>query len=181
MKLLDILSNYPIPKSLVQHIPNNSTKIAVCSGCKSNPDGRLSYRLASIPACIEHVPYTKKISLSRLSSYSAWQMQTRSSNIGAKWDTPKNRRSLTLYSSILGTFLQRTDLSEPGNCWYHPSLYYACEWLQNNNPYLVAYHSLASRLLEQSELSSVNLSAVWPQAMHIPEDNIAPLLIRQIY
>jgi hypothetical protein len=53
--------------------------------------------------------------------------------------------------------------------------------LQNNNPYLVAYHSLASRLLEQSELSSVNLSAVWPQAMHIPEDNIAPLLIRQIY
>ena len=51
--------------------PNNSTKIAVCSGCKSNPDGRLSYRLASIPACIEHVPYTKKISLSRLSSYPA--------------------------------------------------------------------------------------------------------------
>lgn len=25
--------------------PNNSTKIAVCSGCKSNPDGRLSYKL----------------------------------------------------------------------------------------------------------------------------------------
>ena len=69
---------------------------------------------------------------------------------------------------MLGAFLQQTDLSEPGNRWYHPSLYYACEWLQNNNPYLVAYHSLASRLLEQSELSSVNL------AMHIPEDNTAP-------
>ena len=80
-----------------------------------------------------------------------------------------------------GYFLTTNRLVWACNCWYHPSLYYACEWLQNNNPYLVAYHSLASCLLEQSELSSVNLSAVWPQAMHIPEDNIAPLLIRQIY
>ena len=44
--------------------PNNSTKIAVCSGCKSNPDGRLSYKLASIPACIEHVPCAKRKYLS---------------------------------------------------------------------------------------------------------------------
>ena len=49
---------------------------------------------------------------------------------------------------MLGTFLQQADLSTPDR-WYHPSLHYACEWLQRNNPCLVAYHSLASRLLEQ--------------------------------
>ena len=58
---------------------------------------------------------------------------------------------MTLYLGILGTFLQQADLSAPDNRWHHPSLRYACEWLQRNNPYLVAYHSLALRLLEQSE------------------------------
>jgi hypothetical protein len=72
---------------------------------------------------------------------------------------------------MLGAFLQQTDLSDSSNRWYHLSLRYACEWLQNNNPYLIAYHSLASRLLEQSERSSINLPAMWPQAMHIPEDD----------
>ena len=49
--------------SLTSH-PNNSTKIAVCSGCKSHPDGWLSRKLAPIPTCIKDVPYAKRKYLS---------------------------------------------------------------------------------------------------------------------
>src|SRR5438128_1945245 len=75
---------------------------------------------------------------------------------------------------MLGAFLQQSDLSEPDNCWYHPSLRYASEWLQQNNPYLSAYYSLASRLLQRNEHNSNISSFIWPQAMHIPEDDTAP-------
>ena len=79
---------------------------------------------------------------------------------------------------MLGTFLQQADLSAPDNRWYHPSLRYACEWLQRNNPYLVAYHSLALRLLKQSEQSPANLATIWPQATHISEDALyKPILL----
>ena len=44
--------------------PNDPTKIAVCSGCKSHPNGQLSRRLASIPTCIEYIPYAKRKYLS---------------------------------------------------------------------------------------------------------------------
>ena len=59
----------------------------------------------------------------------------------------KNRRTFSLYSGIIGAFLQNADLSAPDNRWYYPSLRYACDWLQQNNPYLSAYHSIASHLL----------------------------------
>ena len=39
--------------SLTSH-PNNSTKIAVCSGCKSHSDGRPSRKLAPIPSKTFH-------------------------------------------------------------------------------------------------------------------------------
>jgi hypothetical protein len=52
------------PETLLTTHPHNSTKIAICSICKSKPDGRLNCRLASIPACIEHVPYAKRKHLS---------------------------------------------------------------------------------------------------------------------
>jgi len=84
----------------------------------------------------------------------------------------KNRRALTLYSGMLGAFLQQSDLSESNNRWYHPSLRYASEWLQQNNPYLSAYYSLASRLLHSNLLPSTTI--IWPEATHIPEDDSAP-------
>ena len=86
----------------------------------------------------------------------------------------KNRRALTLYSGMLGAFLQQIELSEPNNRWYHPSLRHACEWLQHNNPYLAAYHSLASRLLENNRQNSSDIPINWPQATHVSEDNFAP-------
>jgi len=75
----------------------------------------------------------------------------------------KNRRALTLYSGMLGAFLQQIELSEPNNRWYHPSLRHACEWLQHNNPYLAAYHSLASRLLERNGQNSSDIPINWPR------------------
>src|SRR5437773_397520 len=44
---LDTLSNCPFPESPLTSHPHDPIKIAVCSGCKSHPDGRLSRRLAS--------------------------------------------------------------------------------------------------------------------------------------
>ena len=41
----------------------------------------------------------------------------------------KNIRSLTLYSGMLGAFLEQTDLPTSDTQWYHPSLKEACEWL----------------------------------------------------
>ena len=79
----------------------------------------------------------------------------------------RNRRTLTHY----WCFLNDVDLSHSDNCWYHPSLHYACDWLQHNNPYLMAYHSLASLLTT----SNSNLSpTIWPQATHISNEGPMP-------
>src|SRR5438132_1693958 len=57
---------------------------------------------------------------------------------------------LSTYMSLYWckSFLSNIDrLSLTNNRWYHPSLRYACDWLQQNNPYLSAYNSIASHLL----------------------------------
>ena len=80
----------------------------------------------------------------------------------------KNRRTFSLYSGIIGAFLQNADLSAPDNRWYHPSLRYVCDWLQQNNPYQAAYHSIASHLLAHNSQTS---PTVWPQATHVSDSN----------
>ena len=72
---------------------------------------------------------------------------------------------------MLGAFLQNIDLSSPENLWYHPSLRNACEWLQENNPYLRSYHSLASRLLQNNDFTA---NPIWPRATHIETEQIIP-------
>ena len=71
----------------------------------------------------------------------------------------KNRRTFSLYSGMIGTSLQNADLSALDNQWYYPSLPYACDWLQQNNPYLSAYNSIASHLLAHNSQTS---PTVWP-------------------
>ena len=71
----------------------------------------------------------------------------------------KNRRTFSLYSDMIGAFLQNADLSALDNQWYYPSLPYACDWLQQNNPYLSAYYSIASHLLAHNSQTS---PPVWP-------------------
>jgi len=84
-----------------------------------------------------------------------------------------NRKTFLHHSGIIGAFLQTADLSAPNNRWYHPSLRYACDWLQHNNPYLMAYHSLASRLITSTSNSHLS-PIVWPQAMHISDEGSTP-------
>src|SRR6185295_10255590 len=108
--------------SLTSH-PNNSTKIAVYSGCKSHPDGRLSRKLAPIPTCIKDAPYAKRKYLSPVCLHTSLG-RSAGANLFVEYRTltgqmgySKNRRALTLYSGMLGTFLQQADLSAPDNRW----------------------------------------------------------------
>jgi hypothetical protein len=74
--------------------------------------------------------------------------------------------------------LQHADLSSPSNRWYHPSLRYACDWLQQNNPYLSVYHSMASHLLAHN---SQTFPTIWPQATHISENEfVSPVHLSHI-
>ena len=68
---------------------------------------------------------------------------------------------------MIGAFLQNNGLSTD-NSWYHPSLRYACDWLQQNNPYLSAYHSIASHLFAHNSQTS---PTVWPQATQVSDSN----------
>ena len=45
---------------------------------------------------------------------------------------------------------------------------YVCDWLQQNNSYLSAYHSIASHLLAHNSQTS---PTVWPQATHVSDSN----------
>ena len=63
----------------------------------------------------------------------------------------RQKRALTLYSGMLGTFLQQPDLSI--HHYAMPVNGYSAITLM-----FVAYHSLASRLLEQDEQSPTNLA-----------------------
>ena len=95
--------------------PRNPAKIAVCDGCKSNSDNRTrsntSMYHTSLGRSAGTNPFVEYRSLTSQMGYS------------------KNRRTFSLYSGMIGAFLQNVDLSAPGNRWYHPSLPYACNWL----------------------------------------------------
>ena len=113
----------------------------------------------------------KKISVSHLSTYQfrsiCWYKSFRRIPIAGQMGYSKNRRTFVLYSGIIGAFLQNNDLSTD-NSWYHPSLHYACDWLQQNNPYLSAYHSIASHLSAHNSQTS---PTVWPQATQVSDSN----------
>ena len=47
-------------------------------------------------------------------------------------------------------------------------MHYACDWLQQNNPYLSAYHSIASHLFAHNFQTS---PTVWPQTTQVSDSN----------
>ena len=58
---------YPVQTYLQINLttnPRNSTKIAICDGCKSNFNNQTCLPLAPIPQCIHDVPYSKRKYLS---------------------------------------------------------------------------------------------------------------------
>ena len=139
---------YPLQSSFPQlnviTNPRNESKIAVRDGCKSNHNNRSCYALAEIPQCIHDVPYAKRKYLSPVYLHTSLGRSAGANpfveyrSLTGHMGYSRNRRTLTLYSGIIGAFLNDVDLSHPDNR-------YACDWLQHNNPYLMAYHSLASR------------------------------------
>ena len=58
---------------------------------------------------------------------------------------------------MIGAFLQNNN-----------DLFTACDWLQQNNPYLSAYHSIASHLFAHNSQTS---PSVWPQATQVSDSN----------
>src|SRR6185312_12974529 len=103
----------------------------------------LAYALAEIPQCIHDVPYAKGKYLSPVYLHTSLGRSAGGANpfveycsLTGQMGHSRNRRTLTLY---------------------HPSLRYACDWLQHNN--LMAYHSLASHLLaSNSHLFGTHIS-----------------------
>ena len=108
--------------------PRNESKIAVCDGCKSNRNNRLCYVLAEIPQCIHDVPYAKRKYLSPVYLHTSLgrsaganpfvEYHSHTGQMGYS----RNRRTLTLYSGIIGAFLNDVNLSHPDYRWYHPTL-----------------------------------------------------------
>src|ERR1044072_68229 len=75
----------------------------------------------------------------------------------------KNIRSFTLYSGMLGAFLESADTLATENRWFHPTLINGSNWLKNNNPYLRSFN-LHLENYEQ------NLNSPFPIARHLEEE-----------
>ncbi|GBB97610.1 hypothetical protein RclHR1_30110001 [Rhizophagus clarus] len=77
----------------------------------------------------------------------------------------KNIRSFTLYSGMLGAFLESSDIINNNNHWFHPTLIQGSNWLKDNNPYLKSFNMH----LENQEQ---NINLPFPIATHFKEENI---------
>ena len=69
---------------------------------------------------------------------------------------------------MLGAFLENLDTPSNNNHWYHHTLQNAAIWLQQNNPYLQSYSTLANQLLQLNTSSEIS---AWPTAYPALEDN----------
>nr|CAG8647514.1 8694_t:CDS:2 [Entrophospora candida] len=79
----------------------------------------------------------------------------------------KNIRSLTLYSGMIGAFLEEYNPNSQDHCWFDRSLIAGANWLADNNPYLREYkNALVTN-------SSGSVSS-FPNATHLPDDETAP-------
>jgi len=154
--------------------PGATSKLPTCHCCKL-PLTRLQIpRLAEIPQAINDVPYGKRKYLSPIFLHSSLGRSTNANayteyrSIVGTMGLSKNLRTLTLYSGMLGAFLENLDNSSNDNNWYHHSLQPAVNWLQQNNPYLRSYSTLANRLLLMNNASEMS---AWPTAFPISQDN----------
>jgi len=136
------LSAYPLfqlyPSIAIDDIARIDTvnKLPTCQSCKK-PSTRLQIpSLAPIPQEISDVPYSKRKYLSPIFLHSSLG---RSSNANAYTEyrslvgtmgLSKNLRTLTLYSGMLGAFLEDLNTSPNNSHWYHHTLRNAATWLQ---------------------------------------------------
>ncbi|GBB97346.1 hypothetical protein RclHR1_29720001 [Rhizophagus clarus] len=159
------------PKSKLPLHPYPPARIAVCSICKSNPNRIFPSYLIPIPPEIQAIPLSKRKYLSPIYLHSSIGRtpgvnpfnQYRS--IVGTMNYSKNIRSFTLYSGMLGAFLESSDIINNNNHWFHPTLIQGSNWLKDNNPYLKSFNMH----LENQEQ---NINSPFPIATHFEEENI---------
>lgn len=158
-------------------------RIPCCSSCVS-PHKRLPFpRLTAIPDVINTVPFHKRKYLSPIflqsslgravdgNAYSTYR------HIVGTMGYSRNIRCLTLYSGMIGAFLEAQNTHQVNDAWFHPSLLPAARWLRENNPYIAAYGDILQQYVDANNLECCP-HPLWPTAEHMPQDATAPPVIR---
>ena len=159
------------PRSKLAFHPRLPARVAVCSACKNNPSRIFPQYLHPIPLEIQAIPLGKRKYLSPVYLHSSLGRTpgvnpfNEYRSIVGTMNYSKNIRSFTLYSGILGAFLESSENLNSENRWFHPTLINGSNWLKNNNPYLRSY----SMHLENNNQS---LNSPFPIAIHSQEENI---------
>ena len=141
------------PRSKLAFHPRSPTRIAICPACKNKPERIFPPYLYPIPPEIQEIPLVKRKYLSPIYLHSSLGRTpgvnpfSEYRSIVGTMNYSKNIRSFTLYSGMLGAFLEPTENSNADNRWFHPTLIDGSNWLKRNNPYLKSY----SIQLENSE------------------------------
>ena len=163
------------PRSRLAFHPRPPARIAVCPTCKNKPNRMFPPYLHPIPPEIQEIPLTKRKYLSPIYLHSSLG-RTPGSNpfneycsIVGTMNYSKNIRSFTLYSGMLGAFLESTENSNANHRWFHPTLVNGVNWLKNNNPYLRSYNL---QLTNDEQF----LNSPFPTATHLQEEEDVPMI-----
>ena len=154
-------------------------RVPCCASCVI-PCKQLPFPLlAPIPNVIHNVPYHKRKYLSPIflqsslgravdaNAYSTYR------HIVGTMGYSRNICCLTLYSGMIGAFLEARNQHQVNDAWYDSSLLPAARWLRENNPYIAAYGDVLQRYVDANNLET-SPQPIWPVAEHIPEDPGAP-------
>lgn len=161
------------PRSRLAFHPNLPTRIAICAACKNKSNRVFPPYLCSIPSEIQAIPLGKRKYLSPIYLHSSLGRTpginpfNEYRNIVGTMNYSKNIRSFTLYSGMLGAFLESTENLNNENRWFHSALIDGSNWLKNNNPYLRSY----SLQLENNEQF---LNSPFPIATHLQDEESIP-------
>jgi hypothetical protein len=168
-----LLEAYPErqPESLLTFHTRLPKRIAVCSSCKKPSTRYVFPFLYPIPDEIQAVPLKKRMYLSPVFIHCSLGRNSGNSSVYTEYRTltgtmnfSKNMRALTLYSGMLGAYLEE---NPSNNSWIDNTLINAANWLKQNNPFLKNY----SQLLDSPNSQTAN---PFPSASHLPNDDSAP-------
>ncbi|RIA97550.1 hypothetical protein C1645_813970 [Glomus cerebriforme] len=151
--------------------PNN--RIPVCDACYKNLFRNYSPYLHPTPPEIENIPLWKRKYLSPIFLHSSLERTSDMNNYITyqsfvdNMGYSKNYRSLTLYSRMLGAFLENyeSNPNDRNHNWFDISLVNGINWLHNNNPYISSYSNL---------FSNQNYIPTFSTATHISDNDNAP-------
>jgi hypothetical protein len=160
------------PRSKLAFNPHPPERIAICSACKNKPGRIFPPYLCPIPPEIQIIPLAKRKYLSPIYLHSSLGRTpgvnpfSEYRSIVGTMNYSKNIRSFTLYSGMLGAFLESTENSAQ-NRWFHPTLIGGSNWLKNNNPYLRSYNF---------QLENNDEHSPFPTAIHLEEEENIPTI-----